>query len=286
MQSGCDARAAGSIGLIGTENAPTRAKRAEPQVVPEIAVAFTAAVLVALALVPYDLKQGQDWYTAAHSVVLASTVASLSFLFAGNTHTKIIQFQMASGFFWQVVVLSLVDWVRVMAMPDPGWELTDRLAGTASTLARLAFFCADALKAQSRWFRLFIAFLFFLGNLYGVIQAYFLDPAIPIYTVKETNTTFTTSGVRASVGTTMISLTLNMIVTIWKDTEFDYCALCTSFLPKKVLDGVRDDQTAAAAQAEDAAAWRGRPRKGAVVLLTSIVIFVMYSWLDSFTAGL
>jgi hypothetical protein len=119
-----------------------------------------------------------------------------------------------------------------------------------------------------------------------VIQAYFLDPAIPIYTVKETNTTFTTSGVRASVGTTMISLTLNMIVTIWKDTEFDYCALCTSFLPKKVLDGVRDDQTAAAAQAEDAAAWRGRPRKGAVVLLTSIVIFVMYSWLDSFTAGL
>jgi hypothetical protein len=202
----------------------------------------------------------------------------LALLFVGNTHTKIIRFQMVNGVFWTQVVLTLTDFVRVMAMPDPGWETTDQLQAASLLVSRLAFFCADALKGQSRRFRLFSAAIFILATLNLILQAYFVNAAITIYTINATNTTFTTSEVQASVGTTQFSLALNMLVTIWHDKEFKYCSLCTSFLPKHVLDTINCDPQSAAYQSESAAAaaesWQGRPGKAEGVALMSLFVYI------------
>merc|ERR1711865_1205484 len=105
-------------------------------------------------------------------------------------------------------------------MPEPGWEVTDRISWTTALCIRLAFICLDSLKGISRWFRLFSAFFFMFGNFFAVFQAYFLKPAMTLYTIHATNTTITTTSVQAGVGTTIVTLTITMLVTIWKDKHF------------------------------------------------------------------
>ena len=245
----------------------------------EAAVAATALIFFALHIVPYGLKKGQVWYSVCQGLVLLSTVVSLTCLFFGNTHATLLRFLAVNGVFWQVVVLVVVNWVRVIVWPDVGWEVNDRITESTFLLYRLAFFCQDALKGISRWFRVFTAGLFLLANLLGIVQAYFLNPPIAIYTINATNTTITTTGIQASVGTTIFSITLTAIINIWNDPAFQYFALVQSFLPKLAIDaeGLEPGSPEMLLLLEEhetaKAAWMGWPTKGAVAVLLSIFVY-------------
>jgi hypothetical protein len=209
-----------------------------------------------------------------------STIVYLACLFFGNTHMKLLIFLAVNGIFWQVVVLTLVDCVRIMVWLEEGWEVSDRITGTTNLLFRLAFFCMDALKGSSRRFRVFIAALCLLGNMLPMVQAYFLDTPITIYTINATNTTITTTGIKASVGTTLFSLTLTAIINIWNDPAYQYFSLVQSFLPKMAIDaagldpGSPEMRLLLEEQKAAQAAWVGWPSKGAVFMLLSIFVYL------------
>jgi hypothetical protein len=119
------------------------------------------------------------------------------------------------------------------------------------------------------------------GNVFAIFQAYFLNAARTIFIIQATNTTITTSSVQASVGTTMVTLTAAMLVTIWQDKDFQYCALFRSYLPKLAVEtagvepGSEEMQLILAERDEATAAWRGWPKMSAVVVLLSIVVFIV-----------
>ena len=245
----------------------------------EFCIAATGVILIGLVMVPGELKKGQMWYTVAQSLNLATAIVLIVSLFWGNTHIKMIRFLSGKMIFVQVVILTLIDWLQKMILPGLGWEVTDRISFTSFTLTRLGFICFDSLKGLSRWYRLFYAFLFMFGNFMAVFQAYFANSAKPLYTISATNTTITSSAVQASVGTTMVTLTASMLVTIWQDQDFQYSALYRSYLPKLAvetagvepgsaeMDLILEERNAAVA------AWRGWPRKSAVVVLLSAAVF-------------
>ena len=83
---------------------------------------------------------------------------------------KLLKFLAVNGVFWQVVVLTVANWVREMVWPDVGWEVVQRITVSTGLLFRLAFFCLDALKGLSRWFRVFIAGLFLFANLLTMVD--------------------------------------------------------------------------------------------------------------------
>jgi hypothetical protein len=86
--------------------------------------------------------------------------------------------------------------------------------------------------------------------------------------------------VQAGVGTTIVSLTAAMLVTIWQDKDFQYSALYRSYLPKLAVEtagvepGSAEMDLILEARAAAAAAWRGWPKKSAVVILVSIIVFL------------
>jgi hypothetical protein len=184
--------------------------------------------------------------------------------FFRNTHVKILKFLCVNGVFWQMIGLSVLDWwIR-------RW--------TAVLIIRLMFICTDSLRGMSRWYRLFLTVLFFGGCLLGVFKSYFSSAARIIVTIDATNTTITTTAVQASVSTTQASLSLAMIVTVVRDPGFQYLALCQAFLPKFAIDsaGVMPEDMQPILEEREAAiaAWRGRPKTSAVVVLLSILIFM------------
>jgi hypothetical protein len=51
----------------------------------------------------------------------------------------------------QVVVLTLIDWLRAVIRPVPGWEVVERTIATTATVYRLAFICFDSLKGTASY---------------------------------------------------------------------------------------------------------------------------------------
>lgn len=86
----------------------------------EFAVAFSGSAFIVCIFVPYEWKQGQMWYTILHALILGWQSCFSWLLFRGNTHVKLLRFLTGKKIFVQVVVLSLIDWLRVMIMPYPG----------------------------------------------------------------------------------------------------------------------------------------------------------------------
>jgi hypothetical protein len=160
-----------------TDEPPKRLENGKPRRWAEFGCAASTVFFISLVMVPRQLKKGQMWYTVAHSLNLAAAIVLVVSLFWGNTHIKMIRFLSGKQIFVQVVILALIDWLRVMIMPDSGWEVTDRIYITSTLITRLAYICVDSLKGMSRWFRLFYAFMFMLGNVFTVFAAYFLDEA-------------------------------------------------------------------------------------------------------------
>jgi hypothetical protein len=246
----------------------------------ELCIVFSGAGIIGLSMLPYRLKKGQHWYSVMHSSVLFSMTVSIVCLFYKNTHIKMLRFLSGKMIFVQVVILALIDWLRVMILPGQGWEVTDRIVATTTLAARLAFICLDSLTGISRWFRLFIAFFFITGNFYSIFAAYFLDAAQSVLVISATNTTITTSAIKASVGTTLTTLTAAMLVTIWQDKHFQYSALYRSYLPKLAVETVGVEPGSVEMhemieqRATAVAAWRGWPRKAAVVILVAIAVFL------------
>jgi hypothetical protein len=78
-----------------------------------------------------------------------------------------------------------------------------------------------------------------------------------------------------------------MLVTIWQDKDFQYSALYRSYLPKLAVETAHIEPGSAEmdrileARAAAAVAWRGWPRKSAVVVLLSIVVFLFGMGLES-----
>ena len=244
----------------------------------EFCSAACCGAFFALLMVPYQVKKGQDWYSVVHSLVLFSTIVLTTCIFWGNTHMKMLAFLSGKKIFWKVVVLALIDWVRIMIKPDVGWEVPNRISFSTVFVFRLLFICLDSLKGVSRWFRLFITFFFFVGNFWAILQAYFFNAAQTLYVISATNTTITTNDVQASVATTLVTLTAAIIVTVWHDKDFQYSASYRSYLPKLAvetlgvepgsaeMDRILEERDAAAA------AWRGRPKKSAQVIMVSVVV--------------
>jgi hypothetical protein len=241
--------------------------------------AATGVIFLALAFLPNGLKKGMTWYIVAHSLVLLCMAASIVCTFVGNTHPRMLLFLARQPDFAQVVIIALVDWLRVLLWPDAGWETTERISNTTTFITRLVFFTFDSLKGMSRWFRLFMSFLFFLGNFYNILSSYFMEPATTLFVVEATNTTFSSTTVKAGVATTMLSVTLSMFVIIWYDKNFQYSAMYRSHLPKlavetawmepgsdEIQDRVEDREAAGAV-------WRGWLRKSEAAMLLSVVVF-------------
>jgi hypothetical protein len=200
-------------------------------------------------------------------------------LFWDNVHFKLLRFLSGKKVFAQVVILSLIDWLRLILLPDPGWETVDRITSTEVLLMRLAVFNLDSLQGLSRWFRIAAAFFFMLGNIWSIFQAYFLNEAQIIFVINSTNTAITTSAVQASVGTSIVTLTTMMIITIWQDKDFQYSALYRSYLPKLAVEtagvepGSEEMHLILAERDAAAAGWRGWPFKSAVAILVSLVVY-------------
>ena len=241
--------------------------------------AATGVIFLALVFVPWELKKGMTWYIVAHSLVLFCMVAFLVCMFVGNTHPRMLLFLVRQPAFAQVVIIALVDWLRVLLWPDVGWETTERISNTTTFITRLVFFTFDSLKGMSRWFRLFMSFLFFLGNFYNIISAYFMDPATTLFVVEATNTTFSSTTVKSGVATTMLSVTLSMFVIIWYDKDFQYSAMYRSHLPKLAVEtagmepGSDEMQDRVEGREAAGAVWRGWLRKSEAAILLSVVVF-------------
>ena len=99
---------------------PKPLENGKPRRWAEFGIAATSVIFILLSMVPRELKKGQMWYTAAHSLLLVSTLVLIASLFWGNTHIKMIRFLSGKPIFVQVVALTLIDWLQVMIMPDPG----------------------------------------------------------------------------------------------------------------------------------------------------------------------
>jgi hypothetical protein len=260
---------------------PEPLENGKPRRWAEFGFAASGVIFIGLMMIPYELKKGQAWNTAANSLLLGSVILSVACLFWGNTHIKMIRFLSGKKIFAQVVILALMAWLQVMIIPDVGWGVTHRIAATTTLTFRLAFICLDSLKGISRLARLFIAFFFMFGNFLSVFLAYFMDSARTIFIIQATNTTITTSDVQASVGTAIVTLTASMIVTIWQDKDFQYSALYRSYLPKLAVEtagvkhGSAEMDLILAERDEATAAWRGWPKVSAVVVLLSVLVFTV-----------
>ena len=84
-----------------TDEPPEPLENGTPRRWAEFGVAATAVILIGLAMVPGELKKGQLWYTAAHSLVLVSAIVLMACLFRGNTHIKMIRFLSGKKIFVQ-----------------------------------------------------------------------------------------------------------------------------------------------------------------------------------------
>jgi hypothetical protein len=113
-----------------TDEPPEPLENGEPRRWAEFCMAATGVIFIGLAMLPKSLKKGQVWYTAAHSLNLATAIVLIVSLLWGNTHIKMLRFLSGKPIFAQVLILALVDWLRVMIVPDVGWEVTDRIGGT------------------------------------------------------------------------------------------------------------------------------------------------------------
>jgi hypothetical protein len=70
-----------------------------------------------LVLIPFDLKQGQLWYTIAHAVCLALTALFVlwRFLCSGvRSSTKVFKFLAVHSILWQCLFLAFADWTWAM----------------------------------------------------------------------------------------------------------------------------------------------------------------------------
>jgi hypothetical protein len=243
-------------------------------------VAANACIFVTLAMTPYQLKKGQMWYTIAQSTILGSTMVALLFHFVGNIHSRMLRFFSGKKIFIKVVGLTLVNWLMVMLMPGEGWEVTDRIIATQAILSNIAFICQDTLVSLSRWLRLFLSFSFISAYIFNLFRVYFVHAAQTLFVIESTNTTITTTFVQGSIATTMITLTASMLVTIWQDKDFQYCALYRSYLPKLAVEtagmkpGSAEMEAAIQDRAAAAVAWTGRPRKEAEAILLSVLVFL------------
>jgi hypothetical protein len=231
--------------------------------------------------VPASYKQGQLWYTVAQVLVLCFFIVSYLCLFWGNTHTTLLRFLYRKKIFAQVVCLSVLDFVQRMAAPEPGWEATDRIQAITALVSRLAFFCTDSVQGVSAWFRLLTAVNFTIANLLLITQACLLNTPVPMYFINATNTTITNTQVQVSVCSSMVTLTLQMIVTIWKDPDFQFCALYRSYLPKLAVEtaGIEpvSDEMDHIIEKRNAGtvAWRGWPRtRPTMAVLGSVLVFL------------
>ena len=90
-----------------TDEPPQPLKNGEPRRWAEFCLAASGVIDIGLIMVPGELKTGQVWYTAAHSLVLASVIVLMACLFWGNTHIKMIRFLSGKKIFVQVVILAL-----------------------------------------------------------------------------------------------------------------------------------------------------------------------------------
>jgi hypothetical protein len=221
--------------------------------------------------IPEGLRQGFTWYTIFHSLLLVAMTVCTAALFIRNTHLKIMRLLISKKVFRMVAVLSLIDWVKALAFPYPGWEVVDEISSTTVLIIRLSFICLDSLKGVSSKFRRFLVVLFLLGNVFAIFSAYFMNEAQTIFVIADTNTTITTTAVKASVGTTMVTVTSVMAVGIFSDKDFQYSALYRSYLPKLAVDTAGVEPSSAEmlailqAQKAATAVWTGWPRKSAVV---------------------
>jgi hypothetical protein len=117
--------------------------------------------------------------------------------------------------------------------------------------------------------------------MFWVFAAYFLDEAFIMFTIQATNTTITTTAVKASVATTMISLSAIMVLTVWHDVDYQIVAVYHSYLPKLAVETVDVEpgsellDTMLAERQSASVAWTGWPRKSAVAILVSIVIYLL-----------
>jgi hypothetical protein len=204
--------------------------------------------------------------------------ASWACLFTNNTHTKIIRYLAVSAVFWQVVLLALADFVLTLAFE------TNQTAHYACTalLYRVCFFCMDGLVGITRWVRLAMLGLFFSANLYDVYRTYFEEASETVAYVKATNSTIGSTGISTSVSSTFCTLSLRMIVTVWKDHDFLYSATCSSYLPKLCIDaaGLKDSSASTLslklAEREAATeAWKGPILPGSYLVLGSILVYAL-----------
>ena len=268
------------VRLTVLHSPPRPLKNGEPARWAELGVAVSGFIFVALIFVPAQLKKNQVWYICCHATILFSTTLSICFKYWGNTHIKMLRFLSGKPVFAQIVLLALLDWLWITIQPDLGWEVTDRIGAATGLIIRIGFICLDSLKSVSRWYRLWITFFFMFGNMFAIYFAYFLNPAQTLLLIGATNTTVTTSSVQESVATTLVTLTAAMLVTIWQDEGFQYSALYRSYLPKLAVEtaGVKPGSAEIdlILEERDAAvvAWRGWPRKAAVVYFASVMFYL------------
>jgi hypothetical protein len=247
----------------------------------EVLLVAISFVTFGLSLVPWELKKGRLWYKIAHASILFSTMVCVAGLYVANTHNVILRFLSSKKVFVLVVGLSLCDCMRLMMFPEPGWEVTERLQAASYMCFRLGFVCSDSLRGMSFWFRKCTSLIFMFGNAWLILQAYFLNEAQIIFVISATNTTITTSSVQASIGTTMVTLTMQMLVTIFADPGFQYSALYRSHLPKIAVDPEETDQIIEERVAA-ILAWKEWPKKTAILILTSIANFVLSMVVSAF----
>lgn len=110
--------------------------------------ACTVFIFFVIQALPSNLKTG--WYAGMQATVLFFAIVCSARLYWNNTHAKIIGFLATGRPFWQVVILSVLDWLRAQALPDHESPLAGRFIATTGLVLRLSFFCADGLKEIPR----------------------------------------------------------------------------------------------------------------------------------------
>jgi hypothetical protein len=173
-----------------------------------------------------------------------------------------------------------MDWIWHMMHPDAAYELSGRFSYTTGFLFRLSFIFLDILEKISRETRMFLCFLFVVGNSLVLMRAYFVNPAIDV-PLPLFNITVTTSGTRATINQIFVSVSTFAVFTIFQDSETLFVAMCTGYLTKRDLDeedSTNDDEAMKALDEEHevaAIAWKSFPRAAELAMFAVLLLYLV-----------
>ena len=132
-----------------------------------------AVALYGLIMVPENVKKGQVWYWASQLLVMLLTLGLAISFWRKHLVMARVQYALYCSTPWMIFFYAMVFYVVELIVDEEGFNISNRLVATTSTLYFLGLISLDATDC-SRCFRLFVFSFGFFSMVSGLFLASFV----------------------------------------------------------------------------------------------------------------